>query len=74
MIKRCLGAENKALDAHSRKAILLVVMSIKVVGLEELKNEYASDPYLGIIYIDLQKNIAAIHPHLFNEWLSFYAN
>jgi len=47
---------NKAVDALSRKAPLLTVMSTKVVGFKELKNKYSSDKYFGPIYTNLQAN------------------
>ena len=43
------GKTNVVADALSRRRHLLVVMSNVLIGFEEMKTEYSSDPYFGQI-------------------------
>ncbi|ONH90941.1 hypothetical protein PRUPE_8G084500 [Prunus persica] len=45
------GESNKVADALSRRNLLLTTMSTQVIGFEELKEQYATDPYFSSIML-----------------------
>ncbi|XP_075658788.1 uncharacterized protein LOC142628611 [Castanea sativa] len=47
------GVENKAADALSRRVSLLSVMSVKVTGFEQFKDDYKSCLDFGELYTSL---------------------
>ena len=50
VIKYKKGKENVVADALSRKSNLLTHLEINVLGLDEIKNLYASDTFFGPIF------------------------
>jgi hypothetical protein len=56
------GKTNVVVDALSRRHHMLVVMSNGLVGFEEMKSEYANDPYFGsIIAILSGQDLTGLH-------------
>ena len=53
-MKHRKGVENKAANALSRRLSLLSVMSVKVTGLKQLKDDYESYPDFGELYTSLR--------------------
>ena len=53
MVKHRAGVKNKATDALSQRVSLLLVISVKVTGFEQLKDDYESYPDLGELYTSL---------------------
>ena len=53
MVKHRAGVENKAADARSQKVSLLSIISVKVTGFEQLKDDYESCPDFGELYTSL---------------------
>ena len=47
------GQSNIVADALSRRSLLLSVLSTQIMGFEELKNQYGSDPYFRKIIAEL---------------------
>ena len=54
MVKHRARVENKAVDALSRRVSLLLVMSVKVTGFEQLKDDYESCPDFRELYTSLR--------------------
>ena len=50
VVKYKKGKDNIVADALSRKMILLAKLEINVLGLDEIKDLYASDPTFGPIF------------------------
>jgi len=53
------GGENKVTDKLSRRACLLKQMSIEVVGLERIKEEYESYPDFAKIVVVLKEEMTS---------------
>lgn len=49
------GASNKVDDGLSRQSSLLAVMCTQVVGFNELKNKYETDPYLKTVFGEIKR-------------------
>ena len=60
MVKHRAGVENKAADALSQRVSLLSIMSVKVTGFEQLKDDYESCPDFGALYTSLSNAARAI--------------
>ncbi|XP_054809551.1 uncharacterized protein LOC129311312 [Prosopis cineraria] len=58
VVKHRLGTENIVADALSRRINLLHIMSVSVVGFENLKEDYASCPDFRIIYQEVRSGLA----------------
>ena len=54
MVKHRARVENIVVDALSRRVSLLLVMSVKVTGSEQLKDDYESCPDFGELYTSLR--------------------
>ena len=50
VVKHRAGIENKATNALSRRVSFLSIMSVKVTGFEQLKDDYKSCPDFGELY------------------------
>lgn len=53
-LKYKIGESNKVADALSHRTLMLTVMSTQIVGFEELKNQYVTDPYFSSIIARVQ--------------------
>lgn len=53
-LKYKTGESNEVADALSRRTLVLTVMSTQIVGFEELKNQYVTDPYFSSIIAGAQ--------------------
>ena len=53
MVKHRAGIENKVVDALSRRVSLLSIMSVKVTGFKQLKDDYESCPDFEEFYTSL---------------------
>lgn len=49
------GASNKVDGGLSRQSSLLAVMCTQVVGFNELKNKYETDPYLKTVFGEIKR-------------------
>jgi hypothetical protein len=54
-VKHRSGKTNVVANAISRRRHMLVVMTNGLVGFEEMKSEYANDPYFGSIIAILSR-------------------
>ena len=50
MLKHISGRSNRVVDALSRRQLFLIVMEVKVVGFDELKNLYPEEPYFYLAW------------------------
>ena len=53
VVKHRAGVKNKAANALSRRVSLLSIISVKVTGFEQLKDDYESCPDFGELYTSL---------------------
>ena len=58
VLRHKVGTENKAADALSRRISLLVAISIETTEFERIREEYATCPDFGEIYILLRDGLA----------------
>ncbi|KAK8313930.1 hypothetical protein V6Z12_D01G142000 [Gossypium hirsutum] len=53
-MKYKISETNVVTNAFSKRSLLLVAMNVEVLRLEELRNQYKSDPYFGTIISKLE--------------------